>query len=55
MGFLDKVKETAKQAKDTTMKFAEEKGVSEKVSKATDSIKSSIDEASASMKSYKSE
>lgn len=53
MGLLDKVKDTAMQAKDSAAKFAEEKGIAEKVSKATDSIKSSIDETKANMQAHK--
>lgn len=55
MGLLDKIKDTASQAKDVATKFADEKGISEKVSGATASIKKAYDDTSASMKAHKAE
>ena len=55
MGVFDKIKETANQAKDAATKFADEKGISEKVSGATASIKKAYDDTAASMKAYKEE
>jgi len=55
MGIFDKVKDAASQAKDAATKFADEKGISEKVSGATGSIKKAIDETSASMKAHNEE
>lgn len=53
MGLLDKMKDTAMQAKESATKFVEEKGIAEKVSNATASIKSSIDETKANMQAHK--
>lgn len=39
MGLLDKIKDTANQAVESASKFADEKGISEKVSNATSSLK----------------
>ena len=39
MGLFDKIKDTANQAMDAATKFADEKGISEKVSGVTSSLK----------------
>lgn len=55
MAFFDKLKDTANQAKNAATRFAEEKGISEKVSGATTSIKKMCDDTASSLKSYKDE
>ena len=39
MGFMDKLKDTASQAKDAAVNFAEEKQISEKLGSAAGSVK----------------
>lgn len=55
MGLFDKIKDTANQAKESVTKFAEEKGINEKVSGATDSLKKAYDDSVSSMKAHKAE
>lgn len=55
MGLFDKIKDTANQAKDTAAKFADEKGISEKVASAASSLKKAYDDTAASMKAHKEE
>jgi len=55
MGIFDKIKDTAINAKDKAVAFAEEKGISEKVSNVGDSIKKSINDTSEAMKAHKAE
>lgn len=55
MGLLDKVKDAASQAKTAATKFADEKGIGDKVNGATGSIKKVFDETSASMKAHNEE
>ncbi len=55
MGMFDKIKDTANQAVGAAKNFADEKGIAEKISSATTSIKESIDETKANMQAHKEE
>lgn len=55
MGFFDKIKDTANQAKEAATKFADEKGISEKLSGATASIKKAYDDTVTSVKAHQEE
>ncbi len=55
MGIFDKIKDVAGQAKGAATKFADEKGLSEKISKATDSVKKSFNDATTSFKESRAE
>lgn len=52
---LNKIRDTANQAKDAATKFADEKGISDKVSEAAAGIKKAYDDTAASMKAYNDE
>lgn len=53
MSFMDKIKDTAMQAKESATKFAEDKGLAEKFDNATASIKASIEETKANAAAHK--
>lgn len=55
MGLFDKVKTVANQAKDNVVKFAEEKQITDKLEKATEGIKKTINETSATIKANNEE
>ena len=55
MGLFDKVKTVANQAKDNAVKFAEEKQITDKLEKATEGIKKTINETSATIKANNEE
>lgn len=53
MGFFDKLKDTANQAKDAATKFAEDKGISEKFENAKTLFKESVEESKAKAQAHK--
>lgn len=55
MSIMDKLKQTASNAKEKASDFAEKKQISEKLGGVKDSIKKSFDEGSAAMKAYNEE
>lgn len=55
MGIFDKVKETANQAKDAAVKFADEKNIGEKLGDATGSLKKALDDTASSIKANNEE
>ncbi len=55
MGIFDKVKDTANQAKDTAAKFADEKGIGEKIGGAAESLKKALDDTTSSIKANNEE
>ena len=55
MGLFDKIKDTANQAKDAATKLADEKGLSEKMSGATASIKKAYGDTASSIKAHNEE
>ena len=52
MGLFDKVNDAASQAKDAAAKFADDKGISEKVSGAASVIKKAYEDTAASVKAH---
>lgn len=52
---FDKIKDSANQAKDAATRFADEKGVSDKISGAAAGIKKAYDDTAASMKAHNEE
>ena len=52
---LNKIRDTANQAKDAATRFADEKGIRDKVSGAAAEIRKAYNDTAASMKAYNEE